>query len=70
MLETSEGYTESVMFSQKIDGFVQDLRIQQLRALLLSVIEKERADMREMCVRILFRVGMIFASPEDLLLAA
>ena len=49
-----------------------DLKSQGLRKIMVDVIssEKSQGELRELCVRLLFRFGMIFASPEDLLLAA
>ena len=68
-------YTRSAepkdMFNTKIDGFMQDLWLKKLRAFLVKTIssKKSQGELRELCVRLLLRIGLISGNPEDLLLA-
>ena len=54
------------------NAFMQDLQLKETRKLLVELLnlKKQTNDVRALAIRLLFRMGMIFASPVDLLLAA
>ena len=55
-------------------GFLEDLTQKRLRRVILSAISSSgkeiEPELRELCVRLFLRMGLIRASAEDLLLAA
>ena len=54
------------------NALMQDLQLKETRKLLVELLnlKKQTNDVRALAIRLLFRMGMIFASPVDLLLAA
>ena len=72
MYNSTKSASPKDMFSASAEGFIQDLRLKKLRGLLIKTISDNtsQGELRDLCVRLLLRIGLISASPEDLLLAA
>lgn len=71
MYDQSLGLEPGSLFETGIAGSQEDLRCMHLRRILVSTIQSQKSEpeLRELCVRLLFRIGLIRASPEDLVLA-
>jgi hypothetical protein len=72
MLQVTHPLQPAAHFDTTMDSFKEDLSHQKLRNVLLQAVQGEQADaeLRDMVVRLLLRIGLIRANGEDLLRAA
>ena len=72
MLSVAAPLEPGVHFSTDIKSFKDDLAHKNLRSVLIAAIEcaASDAELRQLCVKLLLRIGLIRASGEDLLHAA
>ena len=72
MLSVAAPLEPGVHFSTDIKSFNDDLAHKNLRSVLLTSIEcpASDAELRQLCVKLLLRIGLIRGSGEDLLHAA
>ena len=72
MYDQSTGLEAASLFGNDAIDSQEDLRCMHLRRILVSTIQSQKSggELRELCIRLLFRIGLIRASPEDLVLAA
>ena len=72
LLESSQPLSQGALFNQELEGFYTDLKYAKLRSVLIRIIESESTDaeLRELSVKLMLRLGKIMDSGEDLLRAA
>ena len=66
---STKGVTPSSLFSKDRSGMQLDLLLKRIRRILESVIHTQ-PELRGKCVEVLMRLGLMLASPEDLIMAA
>ena len=72
ILMSTKGIGEGSLFSKDKEGFQFDLLMKRIRHLIVQVMGSQNTtqELRVKCTEMLMRVGMIAASPEDLILAS
>ena len=72
LLEDANKMKPGSKFTKATSGFYDDLRLANLRKILSAIVESPSASasLRLNCVRLMLRLGVVFASAEDLLNAA
>ena len=70
LLAASGMLSPSTFFSTEASSFSEDLHYMQLRRIMVGSIQYGDVQVKELAIKTLLRLGVIRASPEDLMLAA